>query len=159
MKKEKSNSGPSLIDTAFAYYYYRVERLVRMHFSQLMIELGEDISIEQWILINRLAETGSSPQSELVDKTFKDRPNVTRLLDGLEKRNLVERIDDPGDRRKFEIRLTKDGRALLDRMVPKIKKERAVVYDGLGKKDLDSLKKISEKIEENILHSKVGKRK
>ena len=147
--KEKKNS--RLIDTAFAYYFHRTDRLLRLHFTKLMSEFKEDITVEQWILLNQLSATGSASQTDLVDKTFKDRPNVSRLLDGLEKRDLVQREDDPSDRRKFQIILTKKGKSLLDRTVPLMLKERKNIYKGLSDSDLQVLKKISETIENNIL--------
>ncbi|MDZ4728266.1 MAG: MarR family transcriptional regulator [Leptospira sp.] len=151
MSRTKEQKTSRLIDTAFAYYFHRTDRLLRLHFTKLMSEFKEDITVEQWILLNQLSATGSASQTDLVDKTFKDRPNVTRLLDGLEKRDLVQREDDPSDRRKFQIILTKKGKSLLDRTVPLMLKERKNIYKGLSDSDLQVLKKISETIENNIL--------
>jgi DNA-binding MarR family transcriptional regulator len=46
--------------------------------------------------------------------------SVTSLLDTLERRNLVERQADPGDRRRLLVALTDEGRALVDRFLPEV---------------------------------------
>jgi DNA-binding MarR family transcriptional regulator len=46
--------------------------------------------------------------------------SVTSLLDTLERRGLVERHPDPTDRRKLLIKITPDGKALVDRFLPEV---------------------------------------
>ncbi|MBW0432672.1 MarR family winged helix-turn-helix transcriptional regulator [Leptospira yasudae] len=155
MSSSKETKTSSLIETAFAYYFHRTDRLLRLHFTKLMTDHKEDITVEQWLLLNQLSVTGSAYQTDLVDKTFKDRPNVTRLLDGLEKKDLVQREDDSEDRRKFKIVITKKGKALLERTVPRMLKERKLIYKGLSPSDLQTLKRISETIEANVLDGRI----
>lgn len=149
----ESKKEESLIDTAFAYYFNRTDRLLRLHFTKLMSERNIDLTVEQWFLLNRLSNKKPISQTDLVDKTFKDRPNVTRLLDGLEKKGLLIRMDDPDDRRKFAIVITKAGTTLLDKITPFMLEGRKIVYDGLNSEDLTSLKRISKTIESNILQN------
>ncbi|TGK33288.1 MarR family transcriptional regulator [Leptospira gomenensis] len=155
MPSLKETKNPSLIDTAFAYFFHRTDRLLRLHFTKLMSDHGEDITVEQWLLLNQLSTLGVASQTDLVDKTFKDRPNITRLLDGLEKKDLVAREDDSEDRRKFNVILTKKGKALLERTIPIMLQERKHVYKGLSSADLQTLKKISETIETNVLNGRL----
>ncbi|MCG6169287.1 MarR family transcriptional regulator [Leptospira sp. FAT2] len=155
MPSSKETKTSSLIETAFAYYFHRTDRLLRLHFTKLMTDHKEDITVEQWLLLNQLSVTGSAYQTDLVDKTFKDRPNVTRLLDGLEKKDLVQREDDSEDRRKFKVVITKKGKALLERTVPRMLKERKLIYKGLSPSDLQTLKRISETIEANVLDGRI----
>lgn len=143
----------NLIDSAFAYYFSRTDRLLRLHFSKLMSDHETDLTVEQWFLLNRLSLFKSVSQTDLVDKTFKDRPNITRLLDGLEKKGLVVRQDNPDDRRKFTISITKAGKSLLENTIPFMLEARKIVYKGLKAEDLEVLKSISEKIEKNILQN------
>ncbi|MBL8019687.1 MAG: MarR family transcriptional regulator [Leptospirales bacterium] len=120
----------------------------------MMQDFEEDITVEQWILLNQIGPQKSVSQVDLVDKTFNDRPNVTRLLDGLEKRGLVRREDDSHDRRKFSIVLTPQGKSLLDRTIPIVLEERKGVYKGLSDADLKALKRISQTIESNIMETR-----
>ncbi len=53
-------------------------------------------------------------QQELAIRTFRDKPSVTRLINNLERVNLVIRVNDKNDRRSNLIYLTKTGRKMKD---------------------------------------------
>ena len=57
-------------------------------------------------------------QSDLSRELLVHRSNVTGLVDRLERDGLVERRDEPGDRRAYQVRLTAAGRRLVDQILP-----------------------------------------
>jgi len=77
------------------------------------------------IVMNRTPKKAINP-STLAEKVGVKRATMTGLLDGLERKGLIERVAHPEDRRKLGIRLTKKGRQLLDEMLPGY-------YDYIGK--------------------------
>lgn len=60
---------------------------------------------------------GPLPRGVLAERLRCDPSNVTFLVDRLEERGLVERSDDPTDRRVKAIRLTSGGLAARERLV------------------------------------------
>ncbi len=77
-------------------------------------EAGLSITSEQWsIMYNLWVEEGLT-QQELAIRTFRDKPSVTRLINNLERLNLVIRVNDKNDRRSNLIYLTKIGRKMKD---------------------------------------------
>jgi DNA-binding MarR family transcriptional regulator len=52
-------------------------------------------------------EAGGLSQQQLCDATFRDKPSITRLVDNLEKLQLVKRVASKDDRRINMIYLTK----------------------------------------------------
>src|SRR5688572_15254749 len=96
----------SSLDKAVAYKIQRTARLLRLHLIKFLQDAGTDITPEQWFILFRLHENEGQSQGELADKDLQDHPNITRMLDMLEKRQLVIRTADPQDRRKFLIFLT-----------------------------------------------------
>ena len=70
---------------------------------------GLNISTEQWSVLAVLWEKDKVTQQTICDLTRKDKPSMTRLIDNLEKRNLVVRVSDPSDRRINLIHLTDEG--------------------------------------------------
>ena len=70
-------------------------------------ELG--ITVEQWTILAILWQKDKVTQQILSDITLRDKPSITRLIDNLEKRNLVVRIHDSSDRRVNLIYLTQKG--------------------------------------------------
>jgi DNA-binding MarR family transcriptional regulator len=70
---------------------------------------GLNITIEQWSVLYQLWKQEGLSQQELCDTTFRDKPSITRLVDNLEKLNLVKRVASDHDRRINLIYLTKQG--------------------------------------------------
>ncbi len=73
---------------------------------------GIDITTEQWTVLSCLWDKDKIIQQVICDLTQKDKPSVTRLIDNLEKKNLVKRISDPADRRNNLIHLSSQGRVV-----------------------------------------------
>jgi MarR family 2-MHQ and catechol resistance regulon transcriptional repressor len=61
---------------------------------------------------------GPRAQHELGRALFTSRPNITTVVDNLEKRDLVRRERDSADRRRVTVHLTERGRALIDEVLP-----------------------------------------
>ena len=73
---------------------------------------GLNITIEQWSVLYHLWKQEGISQQELCNATFRDKPSITRLVDNLEKLNLVKRVPSETDRRINLIYLTKQGQKL-----------------------------------------------
>lgn len=57
-------------------------------------------------------------QVELAEQVLLSHSGLSRLLDRIEKRELVERVSCPSDRRSFHVQLTGEGEEMLARMWP-----------------------------------------
>ena len=147
MDQEKKLS----VDRAYAYLILRTSRLLRFHFQAMTSALGIELSPEQWLILNRLTNLEGLRQSELIDATFKDRPNVSRMLASLERKGLIRRKTDSEDSRRYRVHLTAKGRELHERLVPSVKRERKRVYKGLSNTDFDAVKHVLDTIDNNVL--------
>ena len=81
-------------------------------------------------------------QRELGEKTSKDAPTVTRIIDLLVKKGLLRRQVSIADRRTFFIHLTKEGQALYERVLPVVIEVRSEGWKGLSSADFDHLRRI-----------------
>ena len=104
------------------------------HLGKLMKEKKLPITPEQFSVLTHLWKNDGLQQSELAVCTTRNRANVTRIIDILEREGIVIRKDDPNDRRVFKIYLTNLGKNL--------KKETAKCAH---KSIEDSLKDVTEK--------------
>jgi len=75
---------------------------------------GLKITIEQWSVLYHLWKEDGRSQQELCNATFRDKPSITRLVDNLERLQLVKRIPSDNDRRINLIYLTKQAQRLQD---------------------------------------------
>jgi len=73
---------------------------------------GLNITIEQWSVLYHLWKDDGRSQQQLCNATFRDKPSITRLVDNLEKLNLVKRVPSEYDRRINLIYLTKNAQKL-----------------------------------------------
>ena len=73
-----------------------------------------DITIEQWSVLYHLWKEDGLSQQQLCDATFRDKPSITRLVDNLEKLNMVTRVASKEDRRINKIYLTKEAADLQE---------------------------------------------
>lgn len=87
------------------------------------------ITTEQWKVLARLMEQDGINQKDLAQRAEKDQANITRILDQLERKELVERRANAVDRRSFLTYMTEKGRALTEILIPI---EQAVVGSVLG---------------------------
>lgn len=75
---------------------------------------GLEITIEQWSVLYHLWKQDGMSQQELCNATFRDKPSITRLVDNLEKLQLVKRVASKDDRRMNMIYVTGQALELQD---------------------------------------------
>lgn len=100
----------------FAILNGRVSAAINRKLSRNFRQYNVDITPEQWTVLLYLWEKDGVTQQELCNATFKDKPSMTRLIDNMEKVNLVVRIASKTDRRTNLIHLTKTGKDLEEKL-------------------------------------------
>lgn len=75
---------------------------------------GLNLTIEQWSVLYHLWKKEGISQQELCNATFRDKPSITRLVDNLERLDLVRRVPSENDRRINLIFLTKQAQKLQE---------------------------------------------
>jgi DNA-binding MarR family transcriptional regulator len=75
---------------------------------------GLNLTIEQWSVLYHLWKEDGKSQQELCNATFRDKPSITRLVDNLEKLNLVKRVPSDHDRRINLVYVTKNAQKLQE---------------------------------------------
>lgn len=73
---------------------------------------------QQWRVIRALAAMENIDAGELARRSFLLAPSLTRILQHLERKNLVKRFSDSNDQRRSVFALTPDGRKLFARVGP-----------------------------------------
>ncbi|WP_163337636.1 MarR family winged helix-turn-helix transcriptional regulator [Desulfopila sp. IMCC35008] len=75
------------------------------------------LTAEQFQVLKNLSMNGGLPQSVVGEAVSKSPANITRILDRLEKKDYLERRDNPNDRRSSLVYLTNAGRDLMDKLL------------------------------------------
>lgn len=69
-------------------------------------QAGIDMTAEQWGIILVLLNENAVTQKQIGELLYLEKSSVSRSIDGLEKREWIERKKDPGDSRKKIVTLT-----------------------------------------------------
>ncbi len=123
-----------------------VARRLQKNFKQAEI----DITIEQWSVLYHLWKEEGLSQQELCLRTFRDKPSITRLVDNLEKLNLVKRVASKDDRRINLIFLTETARALQDTTMDMANQTLNEALAGVYAEDIELCKSVLAKVYENL---------
>ena len=100
----------------------------------------EDVSATQYNVLRILRGSPAGlPCGEIGNRMITRDPDVTRLLDRLEKRGLISRCREPEDRRTVMARITPDGLRLLDRLDEPVQTTHRQQLGHLGTKRLRAL--------------------
>lgn len=94
----------------------RASETVTSRINSHLREYG--LTTSQFGVMESLYHLGPMCQTELAQKILKSSGNLTTVIDNLSKRGLVERVQNPDDRRMFDIHLTPDGERLISRIFP-----------------------------------------
>ena len=77
--------------------------------------------------------------------------NVTAIVDQLEKEGLVERLDEPADRRAFRIRLTRAGERSFGEMARAHEEWVVELLAGLSRREHEELLKLLAKVKQHAV--------
>jgi DNA-binding MarR family transcriptional regulator len=89
--------------------------------------------------------------SEIGDRLFVTRGNMTGLIEGLVKDGLVQRVSRPNDRRAHDLELTSQGHALVTEYFPHHRRALAKLVTGLTASESLQLAKLLQKLRAGML--------
>jgi DNA-binding MarR family transcriptional regulator len=137
-------------NNSFATLLNKTTRALATRLQQTFASAGIDVTSEQWMILLILwQEDGRSPR-QIAEIIGKDKAAVTRLVDGLEKRNLVVRVADTTDLRQKHVQLTPQGKAMEEKLIPLgiINMEKAQA--GLTPGEVEVCKTVLQKLYKNL---------
>jgi MarR family 2-MHQ and catechol resistance regulon transcriptional repressor len=99
--------------------WLKLQRAAATVKARLEPELAEaELSDVQWGVLDALFHLGSLNQGTLLSKLTTSGGNLTKVVDHLEKRGLVERHRGKNDKRQIQVQLTTGGRVLFRGLLP-----------------------------------------
>lgn len=111
---------------------------------------GLNITIEQWSVLYHLWKADGKSQQELCNATFRDKPSITRLVDNLEKLNLVKRVPDAADRRINKIYVTKQAQKLQEQTMQLAEETLNEALEGVPAEHINLCKEVLQKVYDNL---------
>jgi DNA-binding MarR family transcriptional regulator len=111
---------------------------------------GLNLTIEQWSVLYQLWKQDGSSQQELCQRTFRDKPSITRLVDNLEKSQLVKRVPSDSDRRINLVYLTRQGLKLEEQAMELAQDTLNEALTGIPPENINLCKEILQQVYDNL---------
>ncbi len=124
-------------ESKLPYWVNRLAFLVRAELQRGFAKAGYDLTPEEWALLMVLWERAPLTVGALADLTLRDRTTVTRLLDGLVKKDCVIRTVDPQDRRCTQVSVSEFGTSLAAPLRSIAEKVIAKTLNGIPQDEVD----------------------
>jgi len=128
----------------------RSTRITKLTFIKAFKKIGADITPEQWVVLDNLYRQNGQTLTELCEKSYKNKPTMSRIIDLTCLNKYTVRKSFDGDRRKVKISLTAKGKKLVEKCIPEVKKLRDLSWKKLSKKDFEVFCKITDQLFENL---------
>ena len=123
----------------------------RIYSRQCFKNANFEITPEQFVVIEVLMHHDGLYQRQLSEITLKDRPNITRIINILEKGGFVERRSDKNKRKVFKIYLTQKAKDIFPLLQKVSQDYRKVMTEGIKKEELENCLKVLNQVLQNLL--------
>lgn len=144
-----SKRTPPIAESEAVLALFRAADRLRRHFLRSLSPRG--ITLPQYNVLRILRGAGGRlPTMEIRDRMMERAPGITRIIDGLAAKGLVEREPPGRDRRQVPCRLTGAGDALLSELDPEMDAADRHAFRGLTKARLRALVEELRAVEHNL---------
>ena len=124
--------------------------LIKQHAKVMLHNMDYDLTFEQIMVIHILGKEEGQNIGIIAEKADRERTTISRMVDGLEKRNLVIRIPDKTDKRQKMLYLTPLGKERVKEMAPTGKLFHSNVYKGISEEEIQTCIKTLNKMYANL---------
>jgi len=127
---------------------FQTSKAVRRAFDGALADAGG--SIPTWLVLTNLKAAAWRSQHDLAGAVGIEGPTLTRHLDGLEQRGLVQRRQDPENRRAVLVELTDEGHAMHARLLGVVIDFDRRLRRGLSADEVSRLGALLERLAANV---------
>ena len=128
----------------------RAARLTTLNFNKNLKENNIILTAEQWGIINFLLEEDGINQNQIGKLINKDHTCVSRLIDNLIKKGIINKKNLVEDKRVNLIYLTKEGKELQNSVVDTVEHSLDKVFQNVSEKEKEIFSIVLDKIIKNL---------
>jgi DNA-binding MarR family transcriptional regulator len=134
-----------------AYLLASAHRQMRIGIAQSIAD--EEVNEEHWRILEVVADEQGHSMGELAEKVLLNNPALTKNIDKLVSRGLVQRAQDERDSRKVLVYISDRGLEMVARLKVSVDAHHDVIEEALGPRKTSQLKRLLERfIEESQLN-------
>ena len=133
---------------------YITGTLIRGLSTQTFTEKDFGITPDQYVILYLLTENDEIMyQRQLAEVMFKDRANISRIIDIMHQKGLIEKVPDSNGRKIYKLIVTPKGKELKDKIFPTDINLRKMIRNNITEEELAVTFRTLEKMNMNIRDS------
>lgn len=132
--------------------FYSLDKAIKSYRQMAQKNINKqniDITIDQWLLLTTIRNNPDVTQLQIAQSVFKDLASITRMIEILVKKEILNRDFHPDDRRRFSLSVTDKGLQILNDLEPVIQSNRSKALEGISADEIRSMQILLNKIADN----------
>lgn len=125
-----------------------IAKLIADSFNERLKSSG--VTWVQWTALFYIGKFVSINQKVLSDKMMVRGSTIVRLIDRMERDNLIMRVRDLEDRRNINLVLTENGRKIREKLLPVGEQMSSILLKGISDEEIQGFKSVLNKLQENL---------
>jgi DNA-binding MarR family transcriptional regulator len=137
----------------FKFVPFRLNRLAAEVSAALSSEYQAryGLDIPEWRVLATLGFRNQACSAQYIAHcTRTHKSTISRAVTALMTRQLVERVENKDDRREFTLRMTRKGRALYERLIPRLLRKEREIMSCLSASEQTDFARLLGKIESSL---------
>jgi DNA-binding MarR family transcriptional regulator len=137
----------------FRFVPFRLNRLAAEVSAALSAEYQEryGLDIPEWRVLATLGFRNEACTAQyIVHCTRTHKSTISRAVTTLMQRQLIERVENADDRREFALRMTREGQALYDELIPRLLRKEQEILSCLSAQERKEFSSALGKIEKHL---------
>ena len=135
---------------SFGFVLVKIGRLIENRLKTNFEKEGINVTPQQWSALTHLWNEDGISQQKLADAFSKDKTSMTRLLNNMEKNELIIRKQDINDKRNKMVFLTFKAKLIKQESIKVAEQTLVEVLEGVDHKEVKLSKKVLKKISKNL---------
>lgn len=140
MKNHASSQRQPFVEDYLAALLAQASHTISAQFHRTVRQYG--LLVPEWRILASLSGGDAIPIGRLAELTLAQQPTVTRQLDRMQERGLIERVAHASDRRVTLAVITPAGQRLADLLIKRARDHERMVLAPLGPRRASDLKRV-----------------
>jgi DNA-binding MarR family transcriptional regulator len=137
----------------FKFVPFRLNRLAAEVSAALSSEYQEryGLDVPEWRVLATLGFRNQARSAQYIAHcTRTHKSTISRAVTALMMRQLVERVENKDDRREFALRMTRKGKALYEKLIPRLLRKEREIMSCLSASEREDFARLLGKIESSL---------
>ena len=146
----RKNNSKYFLDDSLGHLASNASRAVLKRINQELSRQGFPITSEQFSVLVHVWDQNGQPQYVLVEKLYKDKTTMARLVASLESLGLIVRTPGQKDAREKNVFLTEQGRNMMAKVTELVQEILVTAQKGIDERELKICKEVLRRFHKNL---------